>query len=169
VAATLEAQEKKCAHAVVRDRQLVRYTLVHVRARKGPCVRVGCECGNPAVVGARREWRCVPVDRRLCVPAFRRVCRYHFLLLPGFFDRIDPGRGTRRGHNGACRGKGERIDDQLDEAEELAGNPAIPSLRREDRRLCVAVFRRLCPDEALLQRFPKEFVEQNLWSDASRA
>ncbi len=84
--ATLEAQGKVGAHAVVRDRQLVHHAIARARARKGPCeARDGGDSGNPAVIGALRIARGVPVDRRLCVPAFRRVCRYHFLLLPDLY------------------------------------------------------------------------------------
>jgi hypothetical protein len=88
--ATLEAQGKMCTHAVVRDRQLVfvLHTIAQPRARKGPCEhRDGGDRGNPAVIGALRIARDVPVDRRLCVPAFRRVCRYHFLLSHVFWSK----------------------------------------------------------------------------------
>ena len=97
----------------VRHRQLVRYTVVHGHAREGPRGRDCRECGNPAVVGARRELRCVPVDRWLCVPAFRRVCRYHFLLLPGLINTPGMRRAARskRGRHGT----GEKDDSQLGE------------------------------------------------------
>jgi hypothetical protein len=34
-----------------------------------------CTVGNPAVIGMK------PLDRKLCVPAFRRVCHYRVALL----------------------------------------------------------------------------------------